>query len=163
MGKNTRYLLAVIVLAILGFMMISCTEVPTEPVFDDAPAFLTDGPGLVADGKVFTGLASCLDGDCEDGLYFGGTLFANDHLVVVWRDGGYQIHWNGRVPGGSNVSWLYKIVYLDYYCGLTGSPVEGYEGGYCLNGWSVVVMSHGGQPGEHFFAAHVPWGGGKMF
>src|SRR3990167_2078111 len=89
--------------------------------------------------RVFVGAADGVDRNL-DGKVWGDPTYANDRLVMKWNadwDKGnnegwlnppYNAwtdnEWNGKVPGGSDETWHYKIVWVGP-CGATGSPVSG--------------------------------------
>lgn len=61
----------------------------------------------------------------------------------AWTDN----EWNGKVPGGSDETWHYKIVWVGPCT--EGDTVDG--GGYCLWGEFAVILSQGTAGGEHLW------------
>lgn len=126
--------------------------------------------------RIFNGPADGLDGKL-DGKVYGSATYAADHLKMKWNAGwdrgnltgwsdpnGYRgawidNQWNGQVPGGSGVTWHYRIRWIGP-CGGHGAPTG--SGGYCIWGQFEVVMSHGTVEGQHFWDAHaIPSGYGN--
>ena len=116
--------------------------------------------------RLFSGPADGVDRNL-DGSVWGDPLYANDHLLMKWskgwdaaRFGGVAWgpdawttnHWNGRVPGGSEETWHYLIIWVGSE--LQDSPYWR-EGGYPIWGQFEVIFSHGTSPGGHFWEAHA--------
>lgn len=76
--------------------------------------------------RVFVGPADGVDRNI-DGTVWGDPMYANDHLKMMWSKGwdDARFHggewtcdawednqWNGMVPGGSEETWHYKIIWV---------------------------------------------------
>ena len=114
--------------------------------------------------RVFSGLADGVDRKL-DGMVWGDSTFANDHLVMKWNAAwdacnanGYDNpvfckgawttnEWNGMGPNGSATSDHVKIIWV----GSAGIASPYWVSG----GWSIwnnyeVIMDHGIIDGQHF-------------
>jgi len=161
--------------SMFAFVVLLLLAIPTLPAVADG-GFDEWGYNLTARNFVGTGWSWCMGkvGD-EDWCtsYLGP--YANDKLVMKWNaewdrgnaegwsdPNGYDAwcsnHWNGKVPGGSGETWLYKYVWVGP-CGADGTPLN--NGGYCIWGQFAVIMSHGTFENQHFWDAHgIPSGYG---
>lgn len=76
----------------------------------------------------------------------------------AWTDN----EWNGKVAGGSDFVWHYKIVWVPP-CGSDGTSLP--NGGYCIWGQFEVIMDQGVDPiaGHESFALGSPAGYGAYF
>ena len=113
--------------------------------------------------RVFNGIADGVDRNL-DGKVWGSPTYANDYLVMKWnaewdrgKAEGWSIppyaawlnnEWNGKFPGGSGESWVYKIKWVGP-CGAEYTPLP--DGGYCIWGQFAVILSQGSVAGEHFW------------
>lgn len=142
----------------LGFMliglMIFTVSVLAKGGFDEF--------GYNYNARVFVGPADGVDRNL-DGTVWGDATYANDHLKMkwskAWDDARFRgadwtceawedNQWNGMVPGGSDETWHYKIVWVGPE--LENSPCWR-EGGYPIWGQFEVIMSHGTAGGEHIW------------
>jgi hypothetical protein len=119
-----------------------------------------DQYGYNDSARIFNGPADGLDGNL-DGTVYGDPTYAKDKLTMKWNaawdacnDAGnldpdacsgawLNNEWNGKVKGGSNTVWHYKIVWIGP-CGVDGTPTG--DGGYCLWGAYEVLQDKGTDP-----------------
>ncbi len=124
--------------------------------------------------RIFSGPADGVDRNL-DGTVWGGTTYANDHLVMKWNaewdrgnaegwanppyDAWITNEWNGMIPDGSGDTWHYKIQWVGP-CGTDGTSLP--DGGYCIWGQFEVLMDQGMLDGTHtWFARALPNGFGS--
>jgi len=111
--------------------------------------------------RIFNGPADGSDHNL-DGTVWGDPTYANDKLVMkcnaawdacnaagnldpaacsgAWIDN----EWNGRVKGGSDTNWHYKIVWVGPCVSGTYFP----DGGYCVWGAYETLMDKGTDPSQ---------------
>ncbi|OGG13815.1 hypothetical protein A2773_05660 [Candidatus Gottesmanbacteria bacterium RIFCSPHIGHO2_01_FULL_39_10] len=106
-------------------------------------------------------------------------IYSPDKLVMKWNaewdrgnaegwtdPAGYDAwlnnEWNGKVKGGSDAVWHYKIVWVGS-CGADYTPLP--NGGYCIWGQFEVLMDQGVDPnfgpGHMWFTHAIPNGYGS--
>ncbi len=162
------------VVIILGIIFVNCQKT-SNPIESQTQAqneiiSLAKGGfnefGYNYQARVFVGAADGVD-KILDGKVWGDPTYANDHLVMKWSKGwdDARFHgevwgpdawenneWNGKVPGGSGETWVYKIIWV-------GSDLENSaywrEGGYAIWGQFEVIMSHGTFDNEHIWDTHA--------
>lgn len=101
----------------------------------------------------------------------------NDKLIMKWNDEwdrGNAENWskppynawlnnisNGKLPGGSGETWMYKYVWIGP-CGANYAPLP--DGGYCIWGQFEVIMDKGNDgSGVIWYAHSTPSGYGANF
>jgi hypothetical protein len=153
-----------LVLVVTAALMLGLLLVGSIPGMAGAGGF--DEFGYNYQARIFVGPADGVD-RVLDGMVWGDPTYANDHLVMKWskawdaaRFGGAPWtceawttnEWNGRVPGGSDEVWHYKIVWVGPE--LENSPCWR-EGGYPIWNEFEVIFDHGTSPDGHFWYAHA--------
>ena len=117
--------------------------------------------------RVFSGLADGVDRKL-DGMVWGDSTYANDHLVMKWNAtwdacnaNGYNNpvfclgawttnEWNGMGTGGSSTTAHIKIIWV----GAAGENSPYWrEGGYSVWGNYEVIMEQGMADGAHYVGA----------
>lgn len=118
---------------------------------------------------LFVGAADGVDKNL-DGTVWGDPTYANDHLVMKWNaqwdncnaagndtasacaGAWLDNEWNGNVPGGSDTSEHYKIIWV----GSAGESSSYWvPGGYSVWGNYEVIMDQGVFDGTHTWSAHA--------
>ncbi|MDH5695961.1 MAG: hypothetical protein OEZ00_05080 [Dehalococcoidia bacterium] len=152
-----RTALVTVALALLVLIATPAAAKPVNKGFDEF--------GYNYQARVFVGLADGVDRNL-DGTVWGDPTYANDHLVMKWSkawddarfrgsawfpDAWCTNEWSGMSPGGSQIVWHYKIIWVGTE--LENSPYWR-QGGYAIWGQFEVVMSHGTERGQrHFWEA----------
>lgn len=131
--------------------------------------------------RIFSGIADGVDTKL-DGMVWGDPTYANDHLTMKWNaawdacndappsgplhqaacTGAWTNNeWNGKVPGGSGVTEVVKMIWV----GPCGSGDNFVAGGYCIWGEYEAIMDKGQDPsygpGVQWFAHAKPTGYGS--
>ena len=150
--------------ALVSAVVVLITFCFTSPIFATPNGF--DEFGYNYKARIFVGNADGSDKNL-DGTVWGDPTYANDHLVMKWSKawndarfngapwtaGAWEDNeWNGKVPGGSNEIWHYKIIWV-------GPDLEKSQywrdGGYAVWGQFEVILSQGTVGGEHIWETHA--------
>lgn len=130
--------------------------------------------GYNYNARIFNGALDGADRNL-DGTYWGDPTYAKDKLKMTWSKGwdDARFHggewgpdawidnqYNGKVPGGSDEVWHYKIVWV-------GKSLQAsqywHEGGYPIWGEFEVIFSQGTVANEHFWDTHANPAGYGVF
>ena len=145
---------------VFGFLLVILIA---TPLANTAGGF--DAYGYNYQARIFVGMADGVD-RILDGMVWGDTTYAKDHLVMKWSkawddarfngapwttDAWCDNEWNGMKPDGSQESEHCKIIWVGALLELS---TFWREGGYGIWGEFEVIFDHY-TGSNHFWYAHA--------